>query len=234
MSSLPPYSWLLFDADGTLFDYEIAEAKALQGAFAAFHLPFSSEQAALYQKINHQIWLDFENGQITSEALRVERFQRLFDSLNLPVDPSLFSDRYLLNLSNASDLMQDAEKIIEVLRGKYQLAIITNGLKDVQRPRLANSAIANDFEAMFISEEMGIAKPDPRFFDQVFAQIGSPRKESVLVIGDSLSSDIQGGNRYGLDTCWFNPAQKPSNPQIPATYEIHRLENLLELLNSAG
>src|SRR5690242_17617571 len=110
MSSLPHYSWLLFDADGTLFDYEIAEAKALQGAFAAFHLPFSSEHAALYQKINQQIWLDFENGQITSEALRVVRFQRLFESLNLAVDPSQFSDRYLINLSNASDLMQGAEK----------------------------------------------------------------------------------------------------------------------------
>lgn len=227
------YQWLFFDADGTLFDYDRAEAKALQGTFQNFNLPFAPEYAGTYQEINHQVWLDFENGQITSTALRVERFKRLFAAFQMDtrVDPERFSTRYLQNLAMASDLVDGAEKTIRGLQGKYRLALITNGLKDVQRPRLALSAIAGCFTEIAISEELGAAKPARRYFDLVFERIGRPPRETVLVIGDSLSSDIQGGINYSLDTCWFNPQGQPANPKIPATYEIRWLEELLLLLN---
>jgi 2-haloacid dehalogenase len=224
------YHWLLFDADGTLFDYDRAEAKALEGTFRDFNLPFAVEHTRAYQKINQQIWLDFENGQITSTALPVARFERLFAAIHLQADPERFSQRYLQNLAAASDLIDGAEEIIRRLKDKYRLVLITNGLKDVQRPRLACSAIAGCFEAVAISEELGAAKPDPRYFDLVFAMIGQPPRETVLIIGDSLTSDIQGGNRYGLDTCWFNPQGKPQNPIFPVTYEIHKLDELFLLL----
>jgi 2-haloacid dehalogenase len=227
------YHWLFFDADGTLFDYDRAEAKALQGTFQDFNLPFAPGYAGTYQEINHQVWLDFENGQITSTALRVARFERLFAALQMDtrVDTERFSARYLQNLAMASDLNEGAEKTIRALQGKYRLALITNGLKDVQRPRLAHSAIAGCFAEVAISEELDAAKPARRYFDRVFERIGQPARETVLVIGDSLSSDIQGGINYGLDTCWFNPQGQPANPKIPATYEIRRLEELLSLLD---
>ncbi len=230
MNSLHKYRWLLFDADGTLFDYDRAEDFALESAFRSFSLPFEVASAEAYRQINRQIWLDFENGQITAELLRVRRFERLFDRLALKADPAAFSQRYLLHLSQASDLMPGAEALIRQLAGRYHLGLITNGLHDVQRPRLARSPIADDFKLVAVSEEMGVAKPDPRFFDEVFASIGQPLKDSVLIIGDSLTSDIQGGINYGLDTCWFNPAGKPPDPNLPATYEIHRLEELVSLL----
>jgi 2-haloacid dehalogenase len=226
----PAYHWLLFDADGTLFDYDRAEAKALEGTFRDFHLPFGPEHSGAYQKINHQIWLDFENGQITAEALRVVRFERLFAALQITAPAEDFSNRYLHNLAMASDLVTGAESIVRALHERYRLALITNGLKDVQRPRLARSSIADCFEAVAISEEMGVAKPDPRYFDAVFASIGQPARENVLVIGDSLTSDIQGGIKYGLDTCWYNPSGKSANPQFTATYQIQKLEELAGLL----
>lgn len=230
MNSPKKYQWLFFDADGTLFDYDRAEAKALEGTFRDFHLPFLSEYSGIYQKINHQIWLDLENGQITAEALRLVRFERLFETINVRTPAAEFSERYLLNLSLASDLMEGAEETVRALKGRYRMIIITNGLKDVQYRRLERSPIADCFEGVAISEEIGAAKPDSRYFDAVFARTGSPAREDVLVIGDSLTSDIQGGYQYGLDTCWFNPAGKPGNPQFTATYEIRRLTELIALL----
>ena len=228
------YQWILFDADGTLFDYEQAEAYALEGTFRDLSLPFSPPYAAAYQAINHQIWLDFEAGRITSSALRVRRFELLFERLALAVDPQAFSARYLINLSRQGALMPGAQQLVERLSASHCLAIITNGLSDVQRPRLACSTIEPYFSGVFISEEMGVSKPDPAYFAHVFARLAqhSPPAEptTTLVVGDSLSSDIQGGLNAGLATCWFNPARKPANPHIPADFEINKLEELYNIL----
>lgn len=224
------YQWLLFDADGTLFDYDLAEAKALQATFDELDVPFKPTMVDTYRVINHQTWQDFENGKITSVALRTARFERLFESLQMKVDTQQFSQHYLRNLADAADLMPGAAALIGELQRRFQLAIITNGLKDVQRPRLARSTIADAFAVIAISEELGAAKPDPGFFDAAFELMGKPPRESALVIGDSLTSDIQGGNQYGLDTCWFNPAGTAPDVHIPCTYQISHLADLLRLL----
>jgi 2-haloacid dehalogenase len=226
------YHWLLFDADGTLFDYDLAETRALQGAFAELALAFGPLHSEAYRRINRQIWADFELGRINSGALRVRRFELLFEALGIAEDAQRFSDRYLVHLAKAGDLIDGAEDVLRRLRGRWRLALITNGLKDVQRPRLEASPIAGLFEVVAISEELGVAKPDPRFFEAVFARIGNPPKAEALVVGDSLTSDIQGGNHYGLDTCWFNPAGMPPDPRYPARYEIRALPELLDLLES--
>ena len=229
------YHWLLFDADGTLFDYDLAEAKALEGTFHNFKLPFHTHSADTYRLINRQVWDDFEKGQISAEVLRTARFERLFEALKINAPGKRqsvldFSRQYLQNLAQAGDLIPGAFETLETLRKKYRLGIITNGLQDVQRPRLAASGIAAFFDVISISDELGVAKPDPRFFQQTFEHMGRPPRETVLVIGDSLSSDIQGGNQSGLDTCWFNPTGSPSNPSIPATFEIRNLTELIDLL----
>lgn len=224
------YEWLLFDADGTLFNYDLAEDKALRGTYAEFGLAYDPRHGEAYRRINRQVWLDFEQGKITAEALRARRFALLFEAMGITADAPEFSTLYLIHLSRASDLLPGAEEVLRRLHGRCRMVVITNGLKEVQRPRLSSSPIAGLFDAVAVSDELGVAKPDPRFFDAVFAQIGSPPREKVLVIGDSLTSDIQGGNNYGLDTCWFNPLGKPPDPRIPAHYEIRALAQLLDLL----
>ena len=225
------YQWLFFDADGTLFDYDLAEEKALEGTFHDLGLPFLPHWKTTYRAINHNIWMEFENGRISATALRTRRFELLFEAVQVQADPENFSRRYLHNLAHASDLMPGAEETICALGGRYHLAVITNGLKDVQRPRLARSPIGGRFEVVAISEEMGVAKPDPRFFDLALGLAGSPPRQHVLVIGDSLTSDIQGGNRAGLDTCWFNPKGLPADPRFPAKFEIREIQELSNLLN---
>ena len=224
------YTWLLFDADGTLFDYDKAEDKALRATFADLGLPFREEYGALYREINAAVWKDFEAGRTTAERLRVDRFARLFSAAGIQADAETFSLRYLPNLSLGSDLMDGAVKVLHALRAHFHLALITNGLRDVQRPRLQRAGIADLFEQVAISEEMGVAKPDPAYFDALFARIGRPAKRQALVIGDGLTSDIQGANRYGLDACWFNPKGLHRDPRFEARFEIRTLSDLLPIL----
>jgi 2-haloacid dehalogenase len=222
------YTWLLFDADDTLFDFPKAEANALQWTLEQAGLPFLTKFASLYARFNQQVWQEFERGEVTSQELRVKRFRLFFDETRLDGDPQVISPLYLRNLALGADLLPGAEEVIRELKGRYHLALVTNGLKEVQRPRLENSAIWDCFEKVFISEEIGAAKPSRKYFESVFHGIGQPEKTSVLLIGDSLTSDMCGGVEYGLDTCWYNP--KAKSTELPVTYQISRLQELIKLL----
>ncbi len=228
------YTWLFFDADGTLFDYDKAEEKALSASFAEMGLPFREEYGPLYRQFNAQVWKDFEAGRTTAERLRVERFEQLLAAAGLRADAEEFSRRYLPNLARGSDLMPGADEVLRALRPHYHFALITNGLKDVQRPRLERSGIAGLFEQVAISEELGVVKPDPAYFEAVFARIGGLDKAQALVIGDGLTSDIQGAINYGLDACWFNPKGLARDPRYATRYEIRALNELPELLGMDG
>jgi YjjG family noncanonical pyrimidine nucleotidase len=222
------YTWLLFDADDTLFDYPLAEGKALRSTFEHFGQVYRSEYLRIYQIFNRQVWAEFERGETSAAELRLKRFRLLFGEIDLPLDPPDFSQSYLENLAQASDLFPETADVMKALSGRYHVALVTNGLKEVQRSRLERSAIRPFIEKIFISEEMGAAKPHGGFFEAVFREIGNPPKADVLIIGDSLTSDIKGGIDYGIDTCWFNPGGKTST--LPVTYTIASLGKLLEIL----
>jgi len=160
--------------------------------------------------------------------LRVKRFRLFLDETGLSADPEIVSPLYLRNLALGADLLDGALEVVSALKGRYHLALVTNGLADVQRPRLGNSALANYFERVFISEELGAVKPTREYFEIVFENIGQPPKNKVLIIGDSLTSDMRGGVEYGIDTCWYNPAGKTT--ELPVTYQISQLPELIKLL----
>jgi 2-haloacid dehalogenase len=222
------YLWLLFDADDTLFDYPLAEAKALRSTFEHFGQVYRSQYLQIYQIFNRLVWEEFERGETSAAELRLNRFRLLFDEIGIPLYPQDFSQNYLENLAHASDLFPGVADVLKTLSGHYHTAMVTNGLKDVQRPRLQHSAISSFIEKVLISEEMGVAKPASGFFEAVFREIGFPPKAEVLIIGDSLTSDIQGGISYGIDTCWFNPTGKTTT--LPVTYMIKTLGQLLKIL----
>ena len=224
------YKWLLFDADDTLFDYGKAEAGALRMTFEQLGVRFDPAYLPVYQRINRQIWQDFEQGKISAEALRTRRFELLFEAIGVSIDAERFSAAYLPNLATQSALTEGALEVVRALHGKYRLAIITNGLRDVQRPRLAQSAIRDYIADIVISEEVGAVKPEGAIFDAAFQRMGQPGKGEVLLIGDSLTSDIAGGSAYGIDTCWFNPEGKARRDGLVITFEIRRLTELLEIL----
>ncbi|MGC9522083.1 MAG: YjjG family noncanonical pyrimidine nucleotidase [Anaerolineae bacterium] len=227
------YRWALFDADGTLFDYDAAEYQALSRSLTQVGLPFGPDVLERYRQINSQLWHDFEKARITSDRIKAERFIRFFEELSLDQpapDPLQFSTRYLQNLGDCVDLIPGAAEVLRDLRGKVRLALITNGLSDVQRSRLSKSGLEGYFEAVVISEEEGVAKPDPGIFDIIFARMNHPDKREVLMIGDSLTSDIRGANAYGIDACWYNPNGLPRDVDVAIHYEIRALSELLSIV----
>ena len=227
---LMKYKWLLFDADGTLFDYDKAEAAQLERTFRQLVGRFEPDYVEIYRRINQRIWQEFEAGQIPLAVLKIKRFELLFEALRVEADPAAFSARYLKNLGEGTDLIEGAQETVTALHGQIGLVVITNGLKEVQTARLAKSGIGSYFAHVVISEEVGAAKPDRGIFDAAFDKMRRPRKEEVLIIGDGLTSDIQGGHDYGIDTCWFNPARKPRDLDLPIRYEIARLSDLLAIV----
>jgi 2-haloacid dehalogenase len=228
------YSWLFLDADDTLFDYSRAEASALAVTADEFGLSSVPDLMPTYQAINAQIWIEFEQGKIDALELRAERFARLFARLGIRAEVETFSQRYLVHLSRGYFLFDGATELLASLNQRFQMGLITNGLPEVQRPRLAGSGIAGYFKFVAISEEIGIAKPDPAFFSAALAMAGNPDRRQVLVIGDSLSSDIRGGIQAGLDTLWFNPKGKPKDPRLKFTYEARSLGEILNILSGSG
>ncbi len=222
------YSWLLFDADGTLFDFDLAEKLALAALLQDLGQPFSDEAHQGYQRINKELWLAFELGKVTQAEIKTRRFETWLESLNVTADIENVSRDYLRYLSQQGPLLDYALETIQALSKKYQMLLLTNGLKEVQRPRFNASVLKPYITDIVVSGEIGFAKPDPRIFEAAFKIMGHPNKRNVLMIGDSLSADIGGGIAYDLDTCWYNPARASSSLAI--THTIHDLRHLLEIL----
>jgi 2-haloacid dehalogenase len=224
------YSWLLFDADGTLFDFKRAEVTALKHTFQLLGLNFKDEYLDTYQRINHGLWQALERQEIKPDVLRVQRFEKLLEALQLSGSPDQMSRTYVEQLGLCAELLDGAYEVLQTLHQTSQIAIVTNGLQAVQRSRFDHSTIRDFVTELIISEELGVAKPHFAFFDAAFARLGHPAKSDVLLIGDSLTSDIQGGVDYGLDTCWYNPIAEPRPSDLGITYEIKHLRELLEVL----
>lgn len=224
------YQWLLFDADGTLFDFDRSQAIALEQVFSLSGVPFQPGYLVTYQQISRTLWEALERGEITPAHLKVRRFELLLAAIGIDHPPTAFSDRYLGCLATRAELIADAVEVVEALRGKYRMAILTNGLQAVQRPRLARSAIRDYMADIIVSEEIGASKPHQRYFDAAFAQLKIPSKHEALMIGDSWASDIMGALNYGLDTCWYNPGKKARPADGNITREITNLRELVTWL----
>jgi len=223
------YAIILFDADETLFDFKKSERDAFKNTMFEFNIDYDeNHHLKIYHDINAAIWKEFEEGLITQQKLKVERFKRLSDSLNLRFDEIQFAKSYMNYLANASFLYEDSIDLVESLHKDFRLSIVTNGLKDVQDNRIRKSIIAKYFDDIVISEEVMVSKPDPKIFEYALNNINHTDKSNVLIVGDSLTSDIQGGINFGIDTCWFNPNKIVNKTGIKPTYEI---SNLMDLKN---
>lgn len=223
------YKWLIFDADNTLFDYNKAEKIALLKTLDEFEIIYPDSVIEIYHKINHKLWMQFETGEVKSQTeIKYKRTSGLFDALNADADIGSFADRYLLNLSQNDHLLHNASDVVEKLSENHKMIIMTNGMTTVQKPRLSRSPISRYFEHIVISEEISCSKPSVEIFDHAFELMNKPDKAEVLMIGDNLGSDIQGGINYRIDTVWYNPEGRKTDHK--ATYEVN---DLLEFIGKA-
>ncbi len=185
---------------------------------------------ATYSRINDAMWKRLERGEITKEALREARFAEFCVAVGASCDVKQMATAYIEFLSEQHELIAGALEVTKELSKHFALYIVTNGIKTVQRRRFAASELKPYFKDIFISEELGFEKPHRGYFDAVARRIKNFSPEHVLIVGDSLTSDIKGGIAAGIDTCWYEPHGLPSPADIPMTYRIKALEDLVPLL----
>ncbi len=224
------YTTLLFDLDGTLLDFERNERRSLTTVLKEAGVQEMETAIACYRKVNHQLWADFERGLVSKQTIENTRFGRVFDQLGIKADDQSAVRRYRGLLMEGTDLIEGAQTLLEQLQGQAELDVVTNGDGPTQRKRLAKTGLDRFFRHVFISDDLGVQKPQREFFEIVLKTIEEKDPRKILVIGDSLSSDIQGGINAGLDTCWYHPegTAAPKGPQ--PTWQIRRLQELPERL----
>lgn len=199
------YTTILFDADETLLDFPAAEKASLMRVCEKFSICYSEDVRSTFSSINLALWKKLEKGLITRDLIKIRRFEQFAEVLGIAADPKEMAVYYVESLTSFAFLLPGAEELCKTLSEKYDLYIVTNGITSVQKGRLAKSGLLPFFKGVFISEETGSQKPHKEFFDYVLANINEPDKNKVIIIGDSMSSDILGGINAGIDTCYFNP-----------------------------
>ena len=214
------YKALLLDADDTLLDFQANERESVKKVFQKLGLPVDDSVLAQYSAINRELWLAHERGEITKQMIWDQRFVRLFKALNCRADGLEAERLYRAALGEGAQTIPGAVELCQELNGAYELYIVTNGTAQTQYSRIHNAGFDRWVRGVFISEEL-------------FERIPFSRQET-LIVGDSLTSDIQGGVNAGVDTCWYNPARLKRGKGPCPTFEIHQLNELKDVLNHTG
>ena len=226
------YKYLLWDIDGTIINFELAERAAIRSLFDRFKLgDCSDEMLMCYSQINKKYWQLLESGKIKKDKMLVERFIEFFSYKGINADIAAeFNREYQIALCDTIVFNDDAIDIIKHQKKTCKIIIVTNGTEVVQEKKLESSGLNDIVDNVFISELVGFEKPNIKFFEKVILEVGIKELKEVLIIGDSLTSDIQGGHNIGIDTCWYNPKNEENTTLLSPTYTIrnlHELENII-------
>lgn len=222
---------LLWDIDGTLLNFEKAERYAIRKCFEIFGIGECTDEMILnYSKINKSYWERLERGEITKPQVLRGRFEEFFKSENIDFNRiDDFNREYQVRLSDKIFFCDNAYELVMSLKGKVRQYAVTNGTLLAQSKKLKQSGLDKIFDGVFISDEVGFEKPSIEFFDAVWEKIGKHDKNEVMIVGDSLSSDMKGGNNAGILCCWYNPDGAENNTGVHIDYEIKNLNEILSL-----
>lgn len=212
------YNTVLFDADGTLLDFEKSEDEALRETMREAGIEPDAHKVATYSKINDGLWKMLERGEIEKSVLLYRRFELFCEHFGYDADARKMAEDYMQNLSQKGYMLKGARELLTALVGKVKMYIVTNGVDFIQRRRYVRSGLDEFFDGLFISGELGFEKPDVRYFERVRDTIEDFCPEHTILIGDSLTSDIKGANNFGLDSCWYNPKGKEPSDVATPTY----------------
>ena len=224
--------FLFLDLDDTILDFHKAERIALSKTLASFGLDPTEAVLGQYHIINKEHWERLERKELTRDQVLEGRFRTLFAELGRTVDAAAVTRAYEQNLSIGHYFLPGAQEAVQRLSQKYRLFLASNGTATVQHARLTSAGLYPYFEKVFVSQEVGHNKPSREYFDACFSQIPGFDPEKAMMVGDSLTSDILGGIRAGIRTCWVNPNHLPPRQDSPADFEIENLSQLEDLLEA--
>lgn len=225
------YKFLLFDLDHTLLDFDAAEDVALSHLLKEEGVEDIQAYKNYYVPMNKALWKDLELKKITKQELVNTRFAKLFSRFGIEKDGTYLAERYQFFLSKQGQIFPCVEDLLKkLIHQGFELYAATNGITFIQTGRLEQSGIAPYFKEIFISEQLHTQKPDAAFYEKIGARIPNFDKKYALMIGDSLSADIQGGNNAGIDTIWYNPHHLVNKTLAKPTYEVDSYQALLDCL----
>ena len=224
---------VFLDLDDTILDFQKGERVAIRETFVHFGLPYNDRTIERYIEINLACWRALERGEMTAAQVLIGRFEMLFNEMKIRLLPSDAQDVYQEFLSKQHDFLPGAKELLDELKksGKYRLYMATNGIPEVQWPRIKDSGIRGYFDDIFISYDFGVGKPKKEFFDRCFEKIESFDPRECIIVGDSLTSDIKGGINAGILTCHYD-RRNTSYSDITPDYKITELSKLVPLLDS--
>lgn len=221
---------MLIDFDDTLVDFVDAEVQAFYTIAQDYLNKATESDLQTFMQVNQAHWEAFQRGELTKEEVLNRRFHAFFAKYNIEVDGPKVDHEFRTALSNAPvKYMPYVLTTLDILKNHYDLYIVTNGVRITQLRRLKQTPFEKIFKAVFISEDTGSQKPMPEFFDYVFEHIGHDRRNDAIIVGDSLTSDIQGGKNAGIRTCWFNVRNKDNDTRIQPDYTIDTFDQLVHL-----
>ena len=223
---------ILWDIDGTLLNFEEAEKNAIRACFASHGLgECTDEMLKRYSAINRKYWEALEKGELTKPEVLVGRFREFFETEGLPVEKAEpLNAEYQVLLGETVVFCDNGYELVKKLKDQVKQVAVTNGTKVAQDKKLAKSNLIELLDDVFISDVLGVEKPNKGFFDIVFERIGEYKKEEMLIVGDSLTSDIRGGNNAGILTCWYNPKKLENTVGVHVDYEISNLWEIEQIL----
>lgn len=223
---------ILWDVDGTLLDFLAAEKAAIQQLFTEYGFGVcTDEMLARYSKINRSYWERLERGEMAKQDILVNRFRDFFTLEGLDASRAeSFNAEYQLRLGDTIVFRDNSDEIVRGLQGRVKQYVVSNGTIAAQNKKLRLSGLGAFMDGVFLSDALGVEKPNVQFFDKVFEAIDPVERDSVMIVGDSLTSDIRGGNNAGIVTCWYNPNGMPLNVDVHVDVEITDLHQVLDLL----
>ena len=219
------YDIILMDIDNTLLDFDAGTRDSLAALLAAFGLELTTERENRFHQINNRFWTAYEHGEIPKSAIFERRFAEFLGELGIETDPLEANEQFAKGLRESAVLMPGCMELLDALKGRCRLFAVTNGVVTTQTPRLEKAGFGAYFERIFISEAMGCKKPEKAFFDKCFDVIGPVDKDRCIILGDSLTSDMQGGRNAGITTCYLG-----SNPDDRCDYAITELSDFMKIL----
>lgn len=223
---------ILWDVDNTLLDFDYSMRNSLKQCFLTVGIADCEEMIDRYAEINDMYWKKLERGEVTKAQLLVGRFKDLLTEFHLEhIDYLKFKEEFQANLGTIYSYLDDSLTICKALQTKYNQYVVTNGVAHTQQSKLGLSGFKDVMKGLFISDEIGFNKPDKRFFEYCLEHIEEKDKEKILIVGDSLTSDIKGGNSVGIKTCWYNPQRKPLEEGYQVDVEIQDLHDIYEVLD---
>lgn len=220
------YQWVLFDADETLFSFN--SYFGLKAMLARYQIDFSEQDYQDFQAINKPLWVAYQNNEITAQDIQTRRFAKLSEQTG--VEPFRLNQELMAEMALISQPLEGVIETLNALYGKVKMGIITNGFTELQQKRLDNTQTSHFFDIVVISEQIGAAKPDRQVFDYAFALMDEFDRTKVLMVGDTLASDILGGNNSGIDTCWLNTLNLKNETNIKPTYEINTINQIIDIV----